>query len=67
MSAANAKPSHPIRKALWYLNGVMGGHAYVRYLEHERRVHPDREPLTEREFWRQKARDDDANPQARCC
>ncbi|WP_282826552.1 YbdD/YjiX family protein [Gulosibacter sediminis] len=53
--------------ASWYLNGMMGGHAYERYVNHLHREHPDATPMSEREFWRQKARDEDANPSARCC
>lgn len=54
-------------KAAWGLKGVMGGHAYERYVSHFRQEHPGEEPLTEREFWKQKATDDEKSVQARCC
>ncbi|MFD2756875.1 YbdD/YjiX family protein [Gulosibacter faecalis] len=56
-----------VAAAGWYLNGMMGGHAYERYVNHLRREHPEAEPMTEREFWRAKAREEDENPSARCC
>ncbi len=61
----------PIRRAwqslAWYMNGLTGQSKYEVYLEHERLAHPDREPLSEREFWRQHYAEQDANPGARCC
>lgn len=53
----------------WYLRELMGDSAYPRYLAH-RAAHGDGLPgpaLTEREFWREKYRDDAANPRSRCC
>ena len=50
-----------------FLRGVMGADAYERYVQHHERVHPGEPVLTEREFWRQKADDEDRNPSARCC
>ncbi|GAT72517.1 YbdD/YjiX family protein [Microbacterium hydrocarbonoxydans] len=61
----------PVRRAwgalAWYLNGLTGQSRYAAYLEHERTRHPDREPLTEREFWRRHYAAQDADPGARCC
>lgn len=51
----------------WYMSQLMGDSAYATYLAHQRRTHPDAEPLTERQFWRQKMDDQDRNPGARCC
>lgn len=51
----------------WYITNLMGDRAYETYLAHHRRHHPDEEPLTEREFWRQKMDNQDRNPGARCC
>jgi uncharacterized short protein YbdD (DUF466 family) len=45
----------------------MGDSAYETYLAHHRRTHPGAEPLTERQFWRQRMDDQDRNPGARCC
>lgn len=55
------------RSVWWYLTALMGDTAYRTYVEHHRAVHPDEEPLTEREFWRQRYADQDANPGSRCC
>lgn len=55
------------RGVRWYMSGLMGDGAYDVYLAHQRRTHPEAEPLTERQFWRQKMDDQDRNPGARCC
>lgn len=47
--------------------GVTGESKYQAYVDHERRAHPDREPMSEREFWRDEYRRQDANPEGRCC
>jgi uncharacterized short protein YbdD (DUF466 family) len=52
---------------VWYLNGITGQSKYDCYLEHERLRHPDREPLSERDFWRAHYARQDADPGARCC
>ncbi|WP_240741265.1 YbdD/YjiX family protein [Microbacterium oleivorans] len=51
----------------WYMTTLMGDTAYATYVAHQRRVHPNEEPVTERQFWRQKMDDQDRNPGARCC
>lgn len=51
----------------WYMTTLMGDTAYVTYVAHHRRHHPDEEPMTERQFWRQRMDDQDRNPGARCC
>ncbi|WP_460798430.1 YbdD/YjiX family protein [Microbacterium sp. GXF0217] len=51
----------------WYVTTLMGDSAYATYVAHQRRQHPDEEPMTERQFWRQKMDDQDRNPGARCC
>lgn len=56
-----------LRSAHWYLTSVMGEDAYRRYLAHERATHPDRPPMTESEFWRDRHRRQDADPGSRCC
>lgn len=60
-------PSGALRRAVWFMRGMLGEHAYASYVEHHRREHPDEPPISEREFWRRKADADDRNPQARCC
>ncbi|WP_336246433.1 YbdD/YjiX family protein [Microbacterium resistens] len=55
------------RAVSWYVNGVTGQSRYAAYLAHERAAHPDRVPMTEREFWRRHYAAQDADPGARCC
>lgn len=55
------------RAVHWYITSLMGDNAYATYLAHQRRTHPGVEPLTERQFWRQRMDDQDRNPGARCC
>ncbi|WP_311244150.1 YbdD/YjiX family protein [Microbacterium sp. WCS2018Hpa-23] len=51
----------------WYITTLMGDTAYATYVAHHQRQHPGEEPLTERQFWRQRMDDQDRNPGARCC
>ncbi|MFB7797152.1 YbdD/YjiX family protein [Isoptericola sp. NPDC056134] len=51
----------------WYVRQVMGDDAYRTYVTHERSAHPDREPMGEREFWREHYAEQDRNPGSRCC
>lgn len=51
----------------WYVTELMGDTAYATYAAHHARHHPDEQPMTERQFWRQKMDDQDRNPGARCC
>lgn len=55
------------RAVAWYMNGLTGQSRYADYVAHERTQHPDRVPLSEREFWRRHYADQDADPGARCC
>jgi uncharacterized short protein YbdD (DUF466 family) len=52
---------------VWWAKGVTGESKYQAYVDHERRVHPDRTPMTERQFWRDEYARQDANPEGRCC
>ncbi|MFK4759602.1 YbdD/YjiX family protein [Microbacterium sp. ZW T5_45] len=51
----------------WYVTTLMGDRAYDTYIAHLARAHPDAQPMTERQFWRQRMDDQDRNPGARCC
>ncbi len=55
------------RELAWVFRGIMGENAYQAYLDHHGRTHADGRPMTEREFWRDKADRQDANPEGRCC
>jgi uncharacterized short protein YbdD (DUF466 family) len=56
-----------LRAVVWYLREVTGESAYDRYLEHLRREHPDREPMSRREFERRRIDARDERPEGRCC
>ncbi|MFK0073848.1 YbdD/YjiX family protein [Arthrobacter woluwensis] len=49
------------------IRGVLGADAYEKYLEFHAAHHPDHEPLSEAEFWRDRTDRQDRNPQGRCC
>ncbi|GAA3935487.1 YbdD/YjiX family protein [Pseudoclavibacter caeni] len=49
------------------LRGMLGANAYESYVAHERAHHPGRPVMTEREFWRWQADEEDRHPSARCC
>lgn len=47
--------------------GVLGSDAYDHYLRHHEITGCAHAPLSEREFWRQRYAEQDANPGSRCC
>ncbi|HWJ07278.1 MAG TPA: YbdD/YjiX family protein [Steroidobacteraceae bacterium] len=49
------------------LRGLFGMPDYPRYLEHMQRCHPDRSPLSEREFHRHAIDRRYGASRARCC
>lgn len=51
----------------WYVGSIMGDNHYQRYVTHHSRRHPGVPPLSEGEYWRMRYRNQDANPQGRCC
>jgi len=55
------------RGAVAYLRGVMGADAYERYCAHLAVRHPDQQPPTEKQFWREHMDWLEKNPQGRCC
>ncbi|KAB1644346.1 MULTISPECIES: YbdD/YjiX family protein [unclassified Pseudoclavibacter] len=66
--------SHTTNAVLVWLNGIrrllrgmLGANAYNDYVAHRQRVHPGKPVMSEREFWREQAREQEANPGARCC
>ncbi|WZH37783.1 MAG: YbdD/YjiX family protein [Microbacterium enclense] len=64
LGASLARVGRGIR---WYVTTLMGDRAYDVYVAHHRAHHPGEAPLTERQFWRQRAAEQDRNPGARCC
>lgn len=51
----------------WYMTNLMGDSAYSTYVDHQRRTHPGEAVMSEREFWRARYAEQDANPGSRCC
>ncbi len=60
-------PLHAARATAGYLNAVLGGQDYARYVAHLRRKHPDRPIPTESEYWRERHAAAERNPGTRCC
>lgn len=55
------------RDVSWYVTSLMGDRAYATYAAHHRAVHGDDPPMTERQFWAERYREQDSNPGSRCC
>jgi len=56
-----------LRGILAYFEGVLGADAYRKYLEHHTASGHSGQPMTEREFWRDRTDRQDACPEGRCC
>lgn len=56
-----------VRTVGWYMDSVVGGQDYQRYVAHRRRVHPGKPIADERAYWRERYDDAERNPGARCC
>lgn len=55
-------------RSVWaYLNAILDGDKYRNYLAFHAREHPDREPMTEGEYWRARYAHEDEHPEGRCC
>ncbi|TRW44630.1 YbdD/YjiX family protein [Georgenia yuyongxinii] len=67
MTALGSRLARGVRAVHWYVSSVMGDKDYERFVAHRRRVHPAASVPTEKEFWRRRWAELDANPGARCC
>lgn len=67
LRAVGAAVVRAARGLRWYMTTLMGDTAYATYVAHQRRHHPDEQPVSERRFWRDRMDDQDRNPGARCC
>jgi Uncharacterized small protein len=56
-----------LRAVLWYLRELTGESAYDHYLARHARTHPDRPPLSRREFERRRLDAAEVAPGSRCC
>ncbi|MCV7466757.1 YbdD/YjiX family protein, partial [Micrococcus luteus] len=50
-----------------WVRQLSGEGKYDAYVAHHRAHHPERAPMTEREFWRAEYARQEANPGSRCC
>ena len=67
MSAATATPFDGGRRIGRFVAGVTGADRYERYVEHLRRVHPERPVPARADFWRAHYAEQERNPGTRCC
>lgn len=56
-----------LKAVWWWLSEVMGEHEYEKYVAHVKAHHPERPIPSEREYFKQRYAEKDANPGARCC
>ncbi|GGF26409.1 YbdD/YjiX family protein [Williamsia phyllosphaerae] len=56
-----------LTRAWSYVGAVMGDHDYQRYVAHQTARHPGGPVLSERDYWRLRHDEQEANPQGRCC
>lgn len=59
--------SSVLSRAWSYVGAVMGDHDYQRYVTHQTARHPGGPVLSERDYWRMRHHEQEANPQSRCC
>lgn len=55
-----------LKRAWSYLREVTGDDAYERYLAHQMQSHPDEQPLTREQYFRQR-QDEKWSKVSRCC
>lgn len=67
MTPGTATPFEAVRRIGRFVSGVTGADRYERYVEHLRRVHPERPVPTRADFWRAHYDEQERNPGARCC
>ncbi len=56
-----------LTRAWSYVGAVMGDHDYQRYVQHQSARHPGGPVMSERDYWRMRHDEQEANPQGRCC
>ncbi|MCB7135881.1 YbdD/YjiX family protein [Cellulosimicrobium marinum] len=67
LAAVGTRVLDAARAVRWYVRQVMGDDAYATYVAHRQATHPGGTVMTEREFWRARHAEQDANPGSRCC
>ena len=67
MSAGTATPFDVVRRIGRFVSGGTGAARYERYVEHLRRVHPERPVPARADFWRAHYAEQERNPGTRCC
>lgn len=51
----------------WYVESVMGDNAYSKYVAFHTDHYPDMPLPSEKEYWRIRHAEAEANPKTRCC
>lgn len=67
MTSAMKLPVTIARNVWWYMGELVGDHDYEKYVAHMQANHPGCEIPSKKQFWRDRYRDQDANPGTRCC
>lgn len=67
MTRVSAALNRAVRGVGWYVTSLMGDRAYGNYVAHHRSTHDGQPPLNEREFWKERYREQDLTPGSRCC
>lgn len=67
MTSALKLPVTIARNVWWYMGELVGDHDYEKYVAHMQANHPGCEIPSKKQFWRDRYRDQEANPGTRCC
>lgn len=67
IDGARRRLGESLRRARGLWRDLTGESAYEHYLLRHRLEHPDREPMGERQFWRERARAAERNVSSGCC
>ncbi len=59
--------SRAVHQIGWYWGTLMGDNHYQRYVELRSRTHPGESVPSERDYWRMRHAQTEANPNPRCC
>lgn len=67
MSRGLALVRSSARNVRWFVTTLMGDRAYDVYVAHRATTHPGVDPLSERQFWIDRYREQESSPGSRCC
>ena len=67
MSGILQQTGRVLKGVRWYFTNLMGDQAYAGYVSHQQATHPEEPPMTNREFWADRYKEQERNPSSRCC